>query len=214
MSRHTQKIGRAIAAVAIVLVLVPGVPAPVRAQSTPFVGQLYYMAFNFAPKGYAFCNGQLEAISQNAALFSLLGTTYGGDGVRTFGLPNMQGRVPIHQGQGPGLNDYVLGQTGGSESVTLSVSNLPAHAHSVSVTAQVPASSAAATAAAPAGDNLANSVHTLNYSASAPNVSMGSTVSVSGTTGNTGGGQPFSIVQPYTVLTCVVALQGIFPSQN
>ncbi len=202
------------AAAAALLVLMPGMQAPARAQSEPFLGQLYYVAFNFPPKGYAFCNGQILAINTNQALFALLGTTYGGDGRTNFALPNMQGRVPIHQGTGAGLSSYVLGQTGGAQSVTLNVSNLPAHTHSVSATAQVPASSAAATTAAPSGNSLANTVHTLNYSASAPSVGMSSTVSVSGTTGNIGGGQPFSIQQPYTVLNCIIALQGIFPSQN
>jgi len=211
MSHHLKQAVRRIAAVAAFLVLMPGVPAPAGAQTEPFLGQLYFVSFNFPPKGYTFCNGQLMAINTNQALFALLGTTYGGDGRSTFGLPNMQGRVPVHQGGPSGLT---LGQTGGSTTVTLTTPYLPAHTHSVSATAQIPASSAAATAVAPSGNSLANSVHTLNYSASAPSVTMGSTVSVTGTTGFTGGGQPFSNMQPYTVLNCIIALQGIFPTQN
>ena len=100
-------------------------------MSEPFVGQIQIFGFNFAPKGWAFCNGQTMSIAQNTALFSLLGTTYGGNGQTTFALPNLQSRVPIHFGQGPGLSPYALGQESGTENETLNVTNLPAHNHTV-----------------------------------------------------------------------------------
>jgi microcystin-dependent protein len=210
------KLARTAGAAAVLLALSAGVQAPAQAQGggNPLLGQLMYVAFNFAPKGWALCNGQTLAISTNTALFSLLGTNYGGNGTSNFQLPNMQGRVPVHFGQGLGLSNYTLGESGGTETVTLTTSNLPSHSHSVSFTAQVPASSGAATGVVPAGNNPANSVHTLNYSTAAPNVSLGSTVTISGTTGLAGGGQPMSIMQPYTTLNCVIALQGVFPSRN
>ena len=204
---------------AVLAVLLPCTPSPVLAQGgsndTPFVGQLMYIGFNYPPKGWAFCNGQLLPINQNQALFSLLGTTYGGDGRTNFALPNMQGRVPVHQGNSQ-FASYFIGQTGGSESATLSVANLPAHAHSLSLSAQIPASSAAATSSAPSGNALANTVHSLSYSADAPNVGMSSTVTVSGNTATTGSAAPqaFSTMPPYLTVSCIIALQGIFPSRN
>src|SRR5215831_204073 len=98
-------------------------------MADPFLGEIRMVGFNFAPVGWAFCNGTLVPISQNDALFALIGTTYGGDGQNTFALPNLQSRVPIHQGTGPGLSNYVIGQLAGSESVTLTVSQIPAHTH-------------------------------------------------------------------------------------
>src|SRR3954449_6617686 len=101
-------------------------------MATPFIGQISLFGGNFAPRGWAFCNGQLLAVSQNTALFSILGTTYGGNGETTFALPDLRGRVPLHPGQGPGLSPYVLGENGGQENVTLNVTQLPAHTHAVS----------------------------------------------------------------------------------
>src|SRR3954465_13916452 len=101
-------------------------------MATPFIGQISLFGGNFAPRGWAFCKGQLLAISQNTALFSILGTTYGGNGQTTFALPDLRGRVPIHFGQGPGLSSYALGETGGAETTTLTVNELPAHTHAVS----------------------------------------------------------------------------------
>ncbi|MDQ6777385.1 MAG: tail fiber protein, partial [Actinomycetota bacterium] len=100
-------------------------------MSEPFLGEVRTFGFNFAPRGWAFCNGQLLPISQNTALFSLLGTQYGGDGIQTFALPDLRGRVGIHQGSGPGLSPYAIGQTGGTETVTLTSNEMPAHNHSV-----------------------------------------------------------------------------------
>ncbi len=107
---------------------------PSRNDGDPFIGEVQLFGFNFPPRGYATCDGQLQAISTNTALFSLLGTTYGGNGQTTFALPDLRGRVPIHMGQGPGLSSYTIGEVGGSESTTLTINNLPAHTHTVTVT--------------------------------------------------------------------------------
>jgi len=205
-----------ISAITAVAILGPGSPSPVYAQATPYLGQMMYAAFNFPPKGWALCNGQILPISQNAALFSLLGTFYGGNGTNTFALPNMQGRVPVSMGEGAGLPNYNIGQVGGSETETLTVSNLPAHAHSLSLSVPIPASSGAATVSTPSGSTPANTVHSLSYSAAVPNVSLSSTVTVSGNTAAAGSAspQPFSTMPPYLTVNCVIALSGIFPSRN
>ncbi len=204
-----------VAAAAVLVILVPVTPSPARAQTEPYVAEMMYISFNFAPKGWAFCNGQTLAINQNQAVFSLLGTTYGGDGISNFQLPNMQGRAPLHFGSN-GSSNYTQGQVGGSQTATLTAGNVLGHSHSVSLSAQIPASSANATVSTPAGNGLANTVHSLSYSSSAPNVSLSSAVTVSGTTGSTGSTSPtpFSTMPPYLAVNCVIALQGIFPSRN
>jgi len=165
-------------------------------MSTPYIAEIRTISFNFPPKGWAFCNGQLLPINQNQALFSILGTTYGGDGRTTFGLPNLQGRTPLHFGNG-----ITLGQLGGEAAHTLIISELPAHTH-------VPVgNSGAATLDDPTGQLWANGGFQ-NY-ASSPNVSMSPTA-----ISNTGGSQPHNNLQPYLVLNFIIALQGIFPSQN
>jgi microcystin-dependent protein len=164
--------------------------------SEPFLGQIIPVSFNFPPKGWAFCNGTLFPINQNQALFSLLGTTYGGNGQTTFALPNLQGRVPMHFGNG-----HTLGETGGTESVTLNASQIASHSHTVSQ----PASKDEETTNRP--DNAYFTAGGA-YTGSA-NASLGGT-----TTSNVGGNQPHSNVQPYLAIPFVIALQGIFPSQN
>jgi len=171
--------------------------------SEPFLGEIRMFGFNFAPTGWAMCNGQLLPISQNTALFSLLGTQFGGNGTSTFALPNLQSRVPIHQGQGSGLSSYVIGQSGGFENVTLLATQLPAHSHSVN------ASSATAAAGRPAGAVPAHP--SADIYASAPD---GATVMNAGMIANTGGNQPHGNIQPYLTLNFCIALQGIFPSRN
>ncbi len=160
----------------VLAVLLPCTPSPVLAQGgsndTPFVGQLMYIGFNHPPKGWAFCNGQLLPIAQYSALFSLLGTFYGGNGVNNFALPNMQGRAPVGMGQGAGQFELLYqgpGRRQSRDSDPERLANLPAHAHSLSLSAQIPASSAAATSSAPSGNALANTVHSLSYSAAALN---------------------------------------------
>ncbi len=167
-------------------------------MAQPYLGQLLLASFNFAPRGYAECNGQLLAISQNQALFSLLGVTYGGDGRTTFGLPNLQGRVPIHVGGG-----YVQGQMGGSTTVTLSVANLPSHIHTLSVS-----SGSNGELLTPLG-NTVGAVTSGNAYAATSNATM-ATAALS----SVGGGQAHNNMSPYLVLNWCIALQGIFPSRN
>jgi len=166
-------------------------------MAEPFLSEIKIVSFNFPPKGWAFCNGQLLPINQNQALFSLLGTTYGGDGRVNFGLPNLQGRTPVHEGDGIGL-----GELGGEASHTLSVSEIPSHNHSAN------GSGATSTVATP-GSNFWGNAGLASYSTATPNATMGATA-----LGNAGGNQPHNNLQPYLVLNMIIALQGIFPSQN
>ncbi len=165
-------------------------------MSTPFLGEIKIFSFSFAPKGWAMCNGQLLPISQNQALFAILGTTYGGDGQTNFALPNLQGRVPVHVGNG-----VVLGERGGEQAHTLNISELPAHTH-----APV-GSSSSASSASPAGDLWA-SLTSGSYSSN-PNTAMNPASILSA-----GGSQPHDNMSPYLALNFCIALQGIFPSQN
>lgn len=198
-------------------------------MSEPFLGEIIMFGGNFAPRGWAFCSGQLLSISQNAALFSILGTTYGGDGQSTFALPNLQGRVPVHQGQSPGTSSYFLGQVGGSENVTLTANELPAHAHTVAlsgtgnVSVALGASSANGNASAPGPTTVpakvASGLNALNaFSTTAPDttllpVTTTTTVAVNGNTGLTGSNTPVPVVQPYLAINFIIALEGIFPSR-
>jgi microcystin-dependent protein len=167
-----------------------------------YLGEIRMFGFNFAPSGWAMCNGQTLPISQNTALFALLGTTYGGNGTSTFALPNLQSSVAIHQGQRAGLSPYVIGQTGGQENVTLTSPQIPAHAHPVL------ANAATASGSRPAGSVLART--TADIYAAAPD----GTAMNAGMIGNTGGSQPHPNIQPYLVVNFCIALQGIFPSRN
>ena len=171
----------------------------------PFVAEIRIFPFNFAPKGWAFCNGQLLPISQNTALFSLLGTTYGGDGKSTFALPNLQGNTPMHPGQGPGLSLHDLGETGGSPTVTLLESEIPAHTHTVQ--AQVPP-----------GDTNIPTDHAIARTngaspyippAGAPLVAMAAQALPPA-----GGGLAHNNMQPYLTLHFCIAMQGIFPPRS
>jgi microcystin-dependent protein len=158
---------------------------------------------NFAPVGWAMCNGQLLAISQFQAVFSLIGTSYGGDGRSNFALPDLRGRVPIHMGQGAGLSSYVLGENGGAETVTLTQSNLPAHTHSIKGVGAV------GNVANPTGTVPAIGSKPNYYSTSVPNVTMNAAMVTS-----TGGGTPANNIQPFLCINFIFALQGIFPSRN
>ena len=187
---------------------------PVSAQQ-PFLGELMYGGFNFAPQGWTPCNGQILLISQYSALFSLLGTNYGGNGTSNFALPDMQGRVPVGQGQGPGLSPYYVGQIGGSPNETVLISNMPSHTHSVSISgATISASSATASSAVPAGHALANTGRNLAYNSTAPDVTLGTAITVTGVTGATGSNVPISTVPPYLTVSCNIAMQGVFPPRN
>ncbi len=174
-------------------------------MAEPYLGQLMLVPYNFAPRGWAFCNGQLLSIAQNTALFSLIGTFYGGDGIQTFALPDMRGRVPIHQGQGPGLSPYVLAETLGVESVTLLEGQIPAHSHGVNATANK-GNKASPIGSYPAADAAGV---TAEYNNGAPTGVMNA-----GVIAATGGGQPHENRQPSLVLSWVIALEGIFPSRN
>ncbi|WP_163407487.1 phage tail protein [Flavobacterium ajazii] len=184
-------------------------------STEPFIGEIKIFGFDFPPRGYMSCSGQLLSIAQNTALFSLLGTVYGGNGQVTFGLPNLQGRMPIGQGQGPGLPSYVMGQLAGTTNVTLLTSNIPSHVHTLnSVVVKLQASSANADESVPEG-NFPATTTTPSFSGNGatPNVFTGGTT-VSGTTDATGGGLPISIMNPYLVINYSIATQGIFPSRN
>jgi microcystin-dependent protein len=161
-------------------------------MSDPFVGQILLFGGNFAPKGWAMCNGQLMSIAQNTALFSLLGTMYGGDGMTTFALPDLRGRAPIGMGQGPGLSSYAQGEAAGTETTTLNISNLPAHTHTL-FGASGPASgpdrgieSQATAAKVPSNDEMAP----------------------------TGSNAPFDNRSPYLAMNYIIALEGIYPSRG
>jgi microcystin-dependent protein len=170
-----------------------------------FLGQILLVAFNFAPKGWALCNGQLLPINQNQALFSLLGTYYGGDGRTNFALPNLQGRVPLHMGSN-GMANHVIGSLGGAEGVALTVNNLPSHTHAANC------SSVAGSRASPAGHLWAETSKggsVLSSYAASANAQMTATA-----IGATGSNAPVSVMQPYLCLNFIIALQGIFPSQN
>jgi microcystin-dependent protein len=171
----------------------------------PFVAEIRIFPFNFAPRGWAFCDGQLLPISQNTALFSLLGTTYGGDGKSTFALPNFQGNAPMHPGQGPGLSLHDLGETGGSETVSLLESEIPSHSHGLMASTQ-PGEDAS-----PAGEALARSVGASLYqSVTNTNVVQLSSSALA----PAGGDQPHNNMQPYLTLNFCIALQGVYPPRT
>lgn len=170
----------------------------------PFLGQIAFVPYNKAPNGWADCNGQLLSIAQNQALFSLLGTTYGGNGTTTFALPDMRGRVLISQGQGPGLSPYIIGEIGGAETVTLTTQQMPAHTHTVN------AVSAEGNQNSPT-NNLPADTKGLDkeYSDVAANTTLKGTM-----ISPTGGSQPHENRPPFVTLRCIIALQGIYPSFN
>lgn len=173
-------------------------------MADPFVAEIRIFPFNFAPKGWAWCNGQLLPLSQNTALFSLLGTTYGGDGKSTFALPDLEGRAPMHPGQGPGLSLHDLGETGGSETVTLLESEIPSHTHVLR------AQSTTGTKSTPAGNSLARTSGATPYLPPA-----GALVSMSDQSlAPAGGDQPHNNMQPYLTFYFNIALQGVFPPRT
>jgi microcystin-dependent protein len=173
-------------------------------MADPFVAEIRIFPFNFAPKGWAWCNGQLMPISQNTALFSLLGTTYGGDGKSTFALPDLQGSAPIHAGQGPGLSLYDLGQTGGTDTVTLLQTEIPSHTHSLM------ANTTTATKSLPTGNSFAKGSSMIPYlaPAGAPLVNMAAQA-----ISPAGGSLPHNNMMPYLTLYFNIALQGVFPAR-
>ena len=180
-------------------------------MAEPYIGQITLFAGNFAPRGWAFCQGQILSIAQNTALFSILGTTYGGNGQTTFALPDLRGRTPIGQGQGPGLPSVTLGEMAGSPTQTLTISQIPAHTHAGQV--QISASNAAGTTTTPEGNYQAASSTRDSLYAAAANTTMNSNAAQV-TIGAVGGNQPHDNMQPYLGLNYIIALQGLYPPRD
>lgn len=186
-------------------------------STEPFIGEVKLLAFNFPPRGYQTCQGQILSIAEYSALFALLGTTYGGNGQTTFALPDLQGRVPIGQGQGPGLPYYTIGEMAGNPTVTLTSANLPAHIHTlnsarVSIASNETSGSSNTSANAFPGNNDSTGVYA---ETATPNTYMAPGVAVvTGTTDQAGSNQAFDIMNPYLVMNYSIALEGIFPSRN
>lgn len=174
-------------------------------MAQPYIGEIRMFGGNFAPQGWALCNGQILAISDYDVLFQLIGTTYGGNGQTTFGLPNLQSRVPVHQGTGPGLSNYVIGQVGGVETVTLTNAQMPSHTHAMVVSTGV-------------GSYDSGTGRALGVPSSGMAMWRGSgttNVQLSGTAVNAAGGsQPHDNIQPYLAIRFIISLFGVFPSQN
>ena len=179
-------------------------------MANPFIGEIRCFGFNFAPFGWAQCNGQLQSIAQNTALFSILGTTYGGDGVTTFALPNLQGQIPMHWGTGPGGFNTVIGQTQGTETVTLTANQIPVHTHAMN-SMRVPPGGAPLHLAAPSNTSyISNSGPDALYKL-APTINAPFASTAIGAAGNS---LPHENKQPYLVVNFCIALFGIFPARN
>lgn len=186
----------------------------------PFIGQIVLFGGNFAPRGWALCQGQLLPIAQYTALFSIIGTIYGGDGRTTFALPDLRGRTALSSGNGPGLSNYALGRRSGEESHTLTTLEMPSHDHQIQTTMKV--SSANSTqSAATSGSSIATPGSpggrgfdaSLGFNQATPDISLNS-ASTSVTVSNNGGNQPHNNMQPYLVTNYIIALEGVFPSRN
>lgn len=174
-------------------------------MSEPFIGQIVMFGGNFAPRSWALCDGQLLSIASNTALFSILGTTYGGDGRTTFGLPDLRGRVAVHAGTGPGLSSYRLGERAGVEQNFLNVTQLPNHTHVVGI----PGDASPGTTSTPEAGTMPAEASEDVYGTGDSPVTMGTV-----TSGATGGSQPVNNVQPYNTVNYIIALQGTFPSRS
>jgi microcystin-dependent protein len=172
-------------------------------MSDPFVGEIRMFAGNFAPVGWAFCDGQLLPISENDVLFQLIGTTYGGDGQETFALPDLRGRLPIHMGQGPGLSNRIIGEEGGTEAVTLTVQQIPVHTHATVL------SNGAGSESTPAGNVLAASPNVRLYRPGSATTALHPA-----SVGPAGGSQPHDNLMPFLCVNFIISLFGIFPSQT
>lgn len=174
----------------------------------PFLGQICMVGFNFAPRGWAQCYGQLLPIASNSALFSLLGTIYGGDGRTTFALPDLRGRVAVGEGNGPGLSNRPFGQRGGTETTTLTIANIPSHSHTITIRAN----NTGGTTNNPTNAIMAETGFGDNeYTTNSPNVNMSTSMA---TCNSTGGGQSVNNMQPFSVVNYIIALQGVFPSRS
>ena len=200
---------RYLATALFALGVMPALPVTeAKAQTEPFVGSITYFAGNFAPRGWAFCDGQLLAISSNDALFSILGTIYGGDGRTTFGLPDMRGRLPVHAGTGPGLSTYRLGQKYGVEQVTLTLPQIPSHSHAP----QLKATTSVADGTSPSGAALAESASDLYLEEGG---TLNATMQAGSVTESpAGGSQSHTNIMPYQGVNCIISLFGVYPSRN
>lgn len=179
----------------------------------PFIGEIQIFAGNFAPQGWAICDGSLLLIADNDALFNLIGTTYGGDGQTTFGLPDLRGRIPVHQGQGSGLSNYDIGQMAGTETVTLTTAQIPAHFHIETLT--LPVSSTLGDKDTPVNNYFTvNPSRASEFSANPSNATMGPALNISGNSDPSGGNQPHENRMPYLAVNYIISLYGIFPSPN
>lgn len=186
----------------------------------PYIGQIMMFGGNFAPQGWAFCNGQLLPIAEHDALFSILGTIYGGDGRTTFALPDLRGRAPIGIGHGPGLSNRILGEKAGAETKTLTIANMPSHNHSLLpipvkassqlATQQVPGTDGAYTLAAPTSNGRAAE----GYNNRIPDVTLNTSDGSNPLTGASGGDRSFNIMDPFIAMNYVIALYGIYPSRG
>jgi microcystin-dependent protein len=179
-------------------------------MSNLFLGQIVMFGGNFAPRGTAFCDGQILPISQNTALFSLLGTQYGGNGTSNFALPNLQGSVPVHQGAGPGLSEYVMGQSGGSQTVGLLISEIPVHSHTFNATTANATSSSIANNLLPATPTATNA---FAYAVSQPSYPALAPTALGGLLPQ-GGSQPHANMMPTLFISFLITLQGVFPSRS
>ena len=183
----------------LTLMVLAGSPPNAAAQE-PFLGEIRWVAFDFVPNGWADCNGQLLPISANTALFSLIGFTYGGDGVTTFALPDMRGRMPVGDGQGPGLTNRTLGETGGRESVTLTPAEMPAHTHDLK------GSYTEASSTSPNGNVPATKARVTLYNSGPADATMNPSA-----IGQAGSGAPHENMAPFLALNCIIAVEGIYP---
>lgn len=194
-------------------------------MSDPFIGEITMFAGNFAPRGWAFCNGQLLSVSQHTALFSILGTTYGGNGQTTFALPNLQGRVPVHIGKSPDTSNYMLGEAGGVESVTLTISQMPAHSHQVTKSGSGSLQVAGTGSNALTTPSATNNILGASAAGGSPSaaiwsdelndpVSLANPINANFIVQLAGGSQPFSIRNPYLGMNFIIALEGLYPVRN
>lgn len=194
----------------------------------PLLGTILALAFNFNPRGWLLCNGQLLSISQNSALYSLIGTYYGGDGVNTFAIPDLRGRSLVGQGQSPGLSNFLIGERSGTETITLTINNVPGHAHNLASGTSVGQATITTVATALSGGTITNETDNGKNSFAAAgdvpsiysepggtaNKIAGLSSTITGTTGLAGGNQPFPIRNPYLVVNYSIATEGVFPSRN
>jgi microcystin-dependent protein len=182
-------------------------------STEPFIGEIKIFGFSFQVNGYALCQGQLMSIQEYTPLYALIGTIYGGDGINTFALPDLQGRRPVGQGQGPGLSNYTIGQKSGSEQTTLAVQNMPSHVHTlINAGFNVSVNTANGDTGSPSGAFLAASASNIYAEGPEAGKTLGGT-SIIGTTDLNGGNEPFNIMNPFLTLNYSIATEGIFPSR-